>query len=156
VIPANAGVPSGIDIKLEDDVPFRRWYHYALDWARFCPASWSPGRPRSIPPGMCRSAPTTHRCPAKSTAPALGCFPNSSCSVPPTPPRLCQDTRRRLAEFDKPFLFVLGEHEESFNALAPVLQGTIPGAAGQPHTTIPAAGHFFQEHVPDILNGIDQ
>jgi haloalkane dehalogenase len=64
---------------------------------------------------------------------------------------LCQDTWKSLADFDKPFLFVLGEHEESFNALAPVLHGMIPGAQNHPLITLAGAGHFLQEHVPDEL-----
>jgi haloalkane dehalogenase len=50
-----------------------------------------------------------------------------------------------LAQFDKPFLC-------AFSDLDPITRGAerglitrIPGAAGQPHTTIEGAGHFLQE-----------
>ena len=32
-----------------------------------------------------------------------------------------------------------------------VFQKPMPGAAGQPHVVLPAAGHFLQEDVPEAL-----
>lgn len=156
VIAANAGVLPGIDIDLDDDDPFRRWYRYARELDPFLPSLVVAGPSPLNPTGHVLSTGEVRAYdapfPSEDYVAAARVFPKLVVLSATNPAAgLCQDTWKRLAEFDKPFLFVLAEHEESFNALAQALQGVIPGAARQPHVTLPRAGHFLQEHVPDEL-----
>lgn len=50
-----------------------------------------------------------------------------------------------LARFDKPFLTAFSDGDPITAGSDHILQERIPGAAGQPHTTITGAGHFLQE-----------
>jgi len=50
-----------------------------------------------------------------------------------------------LKRWDKPFLTAFGDSDPVTRGADAVLQKLIPGAAGQPHTTITGAGHFLQE-----------
>ncbi len=51
----------------------------------------------------------------------------------------------RLRTFDRPFLTVFGDSDPITRGADRFLQAAIPGAAGQPHTTIIKGGHFIQE-----------
>jgi haloalkane dehalogenase len=58
------------------------------------------------------------------------------------------DNRRAwaaLSGFDNPFLCAFSDSDPITAGGERMLIGRIPGAAGQPHTTIPGAGHFLQE-----------
>ncbi|MDO8330530.1 MAG: haloalkane dehalogenase [Fluviicoccus sp.] len=50
-----------------------------------------------------------------------------------------------LMQFHKPFLCAFSDKDAITAKAAPVLQKLIPGAVGQPHTTIVNGGHFLQE-----------
>ena len=50
-----------------------------------------------------------------------------------------------LEQFDKPFLTAFSDGDAITAGNERPLQARIPGAAGQPHTTIAGAGHFLQE-----------
>lgn len=50
-----------------------------------------------------------------------------------------------LEHFDKPFLCAFSDGDPITGGLDAPLRQRIPGAAGQPHTTIAGAGHFLQE-----------
>ena len=50
-----------------------------------------------------------------------------------------------LRRFERPFLTAFGDSDAITRGADRVLQKLIPGAAGQPHTTIAGAGHFIQE-----------
>lgn len=50
-----------------------------------------------------------------------------------------------LWKWEKPFLTAFGDSDPITRGADRVLQETIPGAKGQPHTTIAGAGHFLQE-----------
>ncbi len=50
-----------------------------------------------------------------------------------------------LEAFDKPFLTAFSDGDPITAGSDRVLQARIPGAAGQPHTTIVGGGHFLQE-----------
>ena len=50
-----------------------------------------------------------------------------------------------LERFDKPFLTAFSDGDPITAGGERPLQSRIPGAAGQPHTTIEGAGHFLQE-----------
>jgi haloalkane dehalogenase len=58
------------------------------------------------------------------------------------------DNRRAwevLRQWDRPFLTAFGDSDAITRNADKVLQKRIPGAAGQPHTTLEHAGHFLQE-----------
>lgn len=156
VIAANAGILPGIDIDLPADDPFQIWYHYARTLNPFLPSLVVAGPSPLNPTGHVLTAeeiraydapfPSEDFCAGARVFPKLVVLSANNPAA-----ELCRDAWQRLAQFDKPFLVVLAEHEHSFNALAPLLQATIPGAQNQPHTTLPGAGHFLQEHIPDEL-----
>lgn len=50
-----------------------------------------------------------------------------------------------LEAFDRPFLTAFGDSDPIMAGGDKVLQARIPGANGQPHTTIAGGGHFIQE-----------
>jgi haloalkane dehalogenase len=50
-----------------------------------------------------------------------------------------------LDAFDKPFLTAFSDGDPITAGSEKVLQARIPGAKGQPHTTIVGGGHFLQE-----------
>src|SRR5699024_9794960 len=50
-----------------------------------------------------------------------------------------------LGEFTKPFLTAFSDADPITKGGHRILQNHIPGAAGQPHTTIEGGGHFLQE-----------
>src|SRR3972149_2733705 len=68
--------------------------------------------------------------------------PTPSCPPPPAPNRKAWEL---LLRWEKPFLTAFSDSDPITRAGAPVLQAMIPGAKGQPHTTIEGAGHFLQE-----------
>lgn len=56
-----------------------------------------------------------------------------------------------LKTFEKPWLTAFGADDRVMAGIDKVFQKYIPGAAGQPHTTLPDAGHFLQEDVGEDL-----
>jgi haloalkane dehalogenase len=52
---------------------------------------------------------------------------------------------RGLERFEKPFLTAFSDLDPITRGLEQALQQRIPGAQGQPHTTIRGGGHFLQE-----------
>jgi haloalkane dehalogenase len=50
-----------------------------------------------------------------------------------------------LARYDRPFLCAFSDSDPITGGADAHLKETIPGAAGQPHTTIVGGGHFLQE-----------
>lgn len=69
--------------------------------------------------------------------------------VPITPDDPASAANRKawetLERFDKPFLTAFGDEDPITRGADRALQARIPGAQGQPHTTIRNAGHFLQE-----------
>jgi haloalkane dehalogenase len=69
--------------------------------------------------------------------------------VPVRPDDPASEPNRRawevLQKFDKPFLTAFSDSDPVTAGAEHVLQKLIPGAAGQPHTTIVGGGHFLQE-----------
>lgn len=157
VVAANTGVLPGIDVGLPDDHPFWRWCRYAeqLDPFRASQVVGAPDSPLN-PTGHTLSAaearaydapfPDDDHCAAARAFPPLNVLREDQPGAD-----ICRDAWERLARFDAPFLVVLAEHEESFDALAPLFEATVPGALGRPTVTIPGAGHYLQEHAPDTL-----
>ena len=79
-------------------------------------------------------------------------FPNL---VPATPEDPATPANRRawerLAGFKKPFLTAFSDQDPITRGADAFLQAAIPGAAGQPHTTITGGGHFLQEDQGALL-----
>ena len=50
-----------------------------------------------------------------------------------------------LSAFKKPFLTAFSDGDPITRGGERIFQKRIPGAQGQPHTTIKGAGHFLQE-----------
>jgi haloalkane dehalogenase len=53
-----------------------------------------------------------------------------------------------LSQFDKPFLTAFSDSDPITRGGERIFRERIPGAQGQPHTTIAQAGHFLQEDQP--------
>ena len=59
---------------------------------------------------------------------------------------LADESWRRLLEgWEKPFLTAFSDSDPITAGADRALQERIPGARGQPHTTIAGGGHFLQE-----------
>ena len=56
-----------------------------------------------------------------------------------------------LTSLDLPFLCAFSDGDPITGAMAPVLAGAMPGAAGRSHPTIAGAGHFLQEDAGEDL-----
>lgn len=69
--------------------------------------------------------------------------------VPTRPDDPASEANRRawevLRRFDKPWLTAFSDSDPITRGGDRVFQAEIPGAAGQPHTTIEGGGHFLQE-----------
>lgn len=69
--------------------------------------------------------------------------------VPTSPDNPASEANRRawavLQRWQKPFLTAFGDSDAIMRGADRVLQAAIPGAQGQPHTTLVGAGHFLQE-----------
>src|ERR1700729_3725889 len=61
---------------------------------------------------------------------------------------------RQLAAWDKPFLVAFSDRDPITGAMRPVLQRTVPGAAGIDHPVITGAGHFLQEDAGERLGAV--
>ncbi|NJL26444.1 MAG: haloalkane dehalogenase [Thermoanaerobaculia bacterium] len=142
VVVANGFLPTG-----DQAVPsaFKLWQFFAR---------WSPWFPISrIVQGGCAakvSAATRKGYdapfPSASFKAGARAFPRL---VPTTPDNPASAANRAawkaLESWNKPFLTAFGSRDPIFRGSDRVLQKRIPGAAGQPHTTIRGAGHFIQE-----------
>lgn len=75
--------------------------------------------------------------------------------VPASPEDPASPSNRRawevLARWDKPFLTLFGDSDPITRGADKLLRAMIPGAGGQPHTTIARAGHFIQEDAGEEL-----
>ena len=56
-----------------------------------------------------------------------------------------------LAAFDKPFVTTFSDRDPVTKGGEKVFQKRVPGAKGQPHSTIKRAGHFLQEDASEQL-----
>ncbi|MBS1787280.1 MAG: haloalkane dehalogenase [Acidobacteria bacterium] len=78
--------------------------------------------------------------------------------VPTTPDNPASETNRKawevLKKWNKPFLTAFSDSDPVTRGADAVLQKLIPGAAGQPHTTITGAGHFLQEDKGEELANV--
>lgn len=56
--------------------------------------------------------------------------------------------------FEKPFLCAFSDDDPITATQAVEFKTRIPGAIGQPHTTIPKGGHFIQENAPEEVSRV--
>jgi haloalkane dehalogenase len=61
---------------------------------------------------------------------------------------------KQLMQWQKPFLCAFSDKDPIMSAMADVFPALIPGAAGQPHTTIVRGGHFLQEDAGEDLAAV--
>jgi haloalkane dehalogenase len=61
---------------------------------------------------------------------------------------------QRLAAWNKPFLVAFSDSDPITGAMGPILQRTVPGAAGLDHPVIENAGHFLQEDAGERLGTV--
>ena len=59
-----------------------------------------------------------------------------------------------LARWERPFLTAYSDGDEATRGWETVFQEGVPGARGQPHTTIRGAGHFLQEQQGEELGRV--
>jgi haloalkane dehalogenase len=59
-----------------------------------------------------------------------------------------------LRAFERPFLCAFSDSDPITRGADEQLRADIPGAAGQPHTTITGAGHFLQEDAGEALAAV--
>ncbi len=75
--------------------------------------------------------------------------------VPTSPDDPAAEPNRRawevLRRWEKPFLTAFSDSDPITRGADRFLQAAIPGAAGQPHTTVQNAGHFLQEDKGEAL-----
>ena len=81
--------------------------------------------------------------------------------VPSTPDDPASDANRAawkvLRAFEKPWLTAFGADDKVMAGVDQVFQKLVPGAAGQPHTILPDAGHFLQEDVgPELAQLVNE
>jgi haloalkane dehalogenase len=61
---------------------------------------------------------------------------------------------QQLAQWRKPFLVAFSDRDPITGAMAPILQQTVPGAAGLEHPVLAGAGHFLQEDAGQRLGSV--
>jgi haloalkane dehalogenase len=146
VVASNTGLPTG-DQRMGE--AFERWRNFSQT---------VPEMPIGvIVAGGCATAKLTPEEIAAYDAP----FPDESYKegarqfpvlVPASPDDPAASANRRaweaLARFDKPFLCAFGDSDLITAGADARMREEIPGARGQPHTTIEGAGHFIQEDKP--------
>ena len=112
------------------------------------------GRLRASQPGlMCFKV--TRPIPAGRAAARgiLGPFPGRPGRLPSLAPTSSGDPAHDaytaawdvLRAYDRPFLCAFSDGDPIFRGVEAMFIDRVPGAAGQPHTTIEGAGHFLQE-----------
>ena len=78
--------------------------------------------------------------------------------VPTTPDDPASEANRKawevLIRWEKPFLTAFSDSDPITSGGYRIFQRLIPGAKGQPHTTIAGAGHFLQEDKGEELAGV--
>ena len=148
VIAANTGLPTG-DQTMPD--AFLAWQQFAATVEEFpVSAMLQQATVRDLSPGELASYDAPF--PDESYKEGARIFP----SLVPTNPNDPSAAANRsawdaLRNWDKPFVTAFSDSDPITAGGDQVLQKLIPGATGQPHTTIVDGGHFLQEDQPTVL-----
>lgn len=142
LVMANTGLPTG-DVQLPE--AFFRWQNFCLNVSK-------------LPIGRVINNSTVGEVPPEVIAAYEAPFPDESYKagarvlpalVPTTPDDPAAPANRRawraLRRWEKPLLTAFSDSDPITAGGDAILQRLIPGAKGQPHTTIRDAGHFLQE-----------
>ncbi len=142
VVVANTGLPTG-DRPITD--AFLNWRKFSIETQEF-------------PVGFIIKSGCKTSLPAEVVAAYDAPFPDESYKegarifpslVPVTPDDPAAPNNRKawevLQKFEKPFLTAFSDGDPITRGGDRVFQNLVPGARGQPHTTIEGAGHFLQE-----------
>jgi haloalkane dehalogenase len=151
VVVANTGLPTG-DLAMSEAF---------MAWQRFSQET------REFPVGRIVAGGCTSDLSADVIAAYDAPFPDESYKegarmfpvlVPTTPSDPAADYNRRawdvLGRWDKPFLTAFSDSDPITGGGDGIFQRTVPGAKGQPHTTISGGGHFLQEDRGDELGQV--
>jgi len=144
IVAANTFLPTG-DIKPPD--AFFLWRQFSQTVAEF-PTGFIVSR--AVARGMAPEVIAAYDAPFPDESYKAGArqFPTL---VPATPDDPASEANRAawrgLEGFTRPFVTAFGDSDPITRGADKVLQSRIPGAAGQPHTTLIKAGHFLQEDV---------
>ena len=151
VVVANGGLPTGDQ---HTPFPFKVWQAFAR---------WTP----RFPVGRLVQAGSETRLPPEVVAAYDAPFPGERFkagprSLPALVPTRASDpangANRRaweaLRAWDRPLLTAFGDRDRFFKGVDRLLQRTVPGAAGEPHTVLRGAGHFIQEDAGEALGKV--
>ncbi|GII23862.1 haloalkane dehalogenase [Planosporangium mesophilum] len=151
VVAANTGLPTG-------DQPMPEIWHRFRDVVRSAPTLQVS---RLVQAG-CQTDPPEEVLaaydapfPDESYLAAVRVMPNlvpTSPDDPATPAN--RAAWQQLSTWDRPFLVAFSDGDPITGAMAPVLQRTVPGAAGVEHPVIAGAGHFLQEDAGQRLGEV--
>lgn len=142
VVLANGGLPTGT-------MPVPRAFHLWRAFARYSP--WFPiGRivRSGCAKGLSPEAAAAYDAPfpTRRHRVAARVFPGFVPTTPDDPERARNEAAWEvLKRFDKPFLTLFSSRDPVTKGGERIFQAKVPGAKGQPHTTIRGAGHFLQE-----------
>lgn len=142
VVAANTGLPTG-DMPMSD--AFLAWRKYSQEVPDFNVGTLINGACQgSLPEDVIASYDAPF--PDETYKEGARIFPSL---VPITPDDPAGPANREawevLSGFEKPFLTAFSDGDPITRGGERILQQRIPGAKGQPHTTIKGAGHFLQE-----------
>jgi len=148
VVAANTGLPTG-DTPISD--AFLKWRKFSIEVPDFDVAAViAMGCQNPLPENVAAA----YNAPFPDDGYKAGAriFPSL---VPIAPDDPAAPANRKawevLSNFDKPFLTAFSDGDPITRGGERLLQKTVPGAKGQPHTTITGGGHFLQEDCGEDL-----
>jgi haloalkane dehalogenase len=151
VVAANTGLPTG-DTPVSD--AFLKWRNFSIEVPDFDVAAIiAMGCQNPLPENVAAA----YNAPFPNDTYKAGAriFPSL---VPIAPDDPASPANRMawkvLSNFDKPFLTAFSDGDPITSGGERILQKRVPGAKGQPHTTIKGGGHFLQEDCGEELAGV--
>jgi haloalkane dehalogenase len=151
VVAANTGLPTGDQPMPDVWLRFREVVRTApeLSVSRLVQS----GCQTTLPPAVLAAYEAPF--PDPSYACAVRAMPDLVPATPDNPASAANRAAwRQLATWDRPFLVAFSDRDPITGAMAPVLQRTVPGAAGRQHPVLKGAGHFLQEDAGEELGSI--
>lgn len=148
VVAANTGLPVG---GRKAPLPFRIWVAFS-QWVPRFPTGWlvSKGTARGLSPAEKAAYdapfPDERYKQGARQFPILVPITDAHPSVAE-----CKQAWDVLSRFEKPFLTAFSDRDPITRGGDRIFQERVPGAKGQPHTTIRNAGHFLQEDQPEQI-----